>query len=164
MFCFYRHFPFSFIPEALANENPHFLRSWQRKAIPGNMKLSPDLCRAGTSTYIHAFFFPEGCSVMDVIKAFEEASGQKINYVLCDRRPGDVPSSYATCDLVDKELGWKAKKTLLDMCKIQIHKLISITSSELNLMNCFTSPFSGKDMWTWQSKNPQGYRKEAPKN
>ena len=64
---------------------------------------------------------------MDVIKAFEEASGQKINYVLCDRRPGDVPSSYATCDLVDKELGWKAKKTLLDMCKIQIHKLISIT-------------------------------------
>ena len=54
---------------------------------------------------------------MDVVKAFEKASGVEIPYVLCDRRPGDVPSSYATCDLVDKELGWKAKKSLLDMCK-----------------------------------------------
>lgn len=71
-----------------------------------------------------------GASVLDVVKAFEQASGKSVPYELTDRRAGDVASSYATCDLAEKELGWKAKKNLFDMCK---------------------------DMWTWQSTNPQGY-------
>ena len=52
-----------------------------------------------------------------VIKAFEEASGRKVAYELVGRRAGDVSSSYATCKLAEKELGWKANCTLLDMCK-----------------------------------------------
>lgn len=71
-----------------------------------------------------------GASVLEVIKAFEEASGKPVPYEIVDRRAGDVPSSYATCLLAEKELGWKAEHSLYDMCK---------------------------DMWTWQSKNPLGF-------
>lgn len=58
-----------------------------------------------------------GASVLEVVRAFEKASGRDIPYEMADRRPGDVPSSYATCDLAEKEFGWKAKLTLYDMCK-----------------------------------------------
>ena len=58
-----------------------------------------------------------GASVLDVINAFEKASGRKIPYEFAPRRPGDVPSSYATCDLAERELGWKSKLSLFDMCK-----------------------------------------------
>ena len=57
-----------------------------------------------------------GTSVLEVIKAFEKASGKSVPYKLCDRRAGDVPSSYATCELASKELGWRAKLTIHDMC------------------------------------------------
>ena len=55
--------------------------------------------------------------MLEVIKSFEEASGKPIPYELVDRRPGDVGSSFATCEKAEKELGWKAKLTLFDMCK-----------------------------------------------
>ena len=54
---------------------------------------------------------------MDVVKAFEQASGKEIKYEIVARRAGDVASSYATCDTVSKELGWNAKLNLQDMCK-----------------------------------------------
>lgn len=73
-----------------------------------------------------------GATVLEVAKAFEQASGKKIPYELVGRRAGDVSSSYATCKLAEKELGWKAQHSLVDMCR---------------------------DMWTWQSKNPQGFNK-----
>jgi len=73
----------------------------------------------------------QGSTVLEVVKAFEEASGKKIPYKLVGRRDGDVASCFASAKLAEKELGFKAQQTLLDMCK-----------SEYN----------------WQIKNPQGYR------
>jgi len=65
-----------------------------------------------------------------MIRAFEEASGAKVPYEIVDRRPGDVASCYASCTLAERELGFRAEKTVVDMCR---------------------------DTWTWQSKNPNGF-------
>ena len=56
-----------------------------------------------------------------------QASGKKIPYELCARRPGDVASSYATAERAEKELGWKAKLSLLDMCKCAKFEFFSLT-------------------------------------
>ena len=56
-------------------------------------------------------------SVLDVIKEFEAATGKKVAYDIVERRVGDVPSTYSTAALVEKELGWKANLTMKDMCK-----------------------------------------------
>ncbi|SHK32688.1 UDP-glucose 4-epimerase [Anaerobranca californiensis DSM 14826] len=71
-----------------------------------------------------------GYSVLDVVKNFEEATGQKIPYVITERRPGDIDKCYADPTKAYKELGWKAEKNLEDMCR---------------------------DAWNWQKNNPRGY-------
>ena len=71
-----------------------------------------------------------GASVLDIIKAFEKVTGMKIPLEYQGRRQGDVPASYANSQLAEKELGWKADKTLDQMIE---------------------------DVWRWQSENPQGY-------
>lgn len=71
-----------------------------------------------------------GYSVLDVIHAFEKANDLKINYVFKDRRLGDVPQCYADPGKAYKELGWKAVRSLEDMCK---------------------------DSWRWQKNNPNGF-------
>ena len=58
-----------------------------------------------------------GYSVLEMVNAFEKATGQKVPYELSDRRPGDVASAYASTDLAEKELGWKSKLGIEDMCK-----------------------------------------------
>ena len=58
-----------------------------------------------------------GVSVLEMVKAFEDASGVKIPMEMAERRPGDVAESYATCELAEKELGFKCKYTIFDMCK-----------------------------------------------
>lgn len=73
-----------------------------------------------------------GYSVLDVVKNFEKATGQKIPYVLIDRRAGDIATCYSDAAKAFKELGWKAEKNLEDMCR---------------------------DSWRWQSNNPNGYAK-----
>lgn len=55
-----------------------------------------------------------GVSVLEAIKSFEKVSGQKLNYILADRREGDVEAVYADTKFANKELGWKAEKTLDD--------------------------------------------------
>lgn len=55
-------------------------------------------------------------SVLEMVAAFEKASGRKIPYVIDDRRPGDVATCYASTEKANKMLGWKAEKTLQDMC------------------------------------------------
>lgn len=55
-------------------------------------------------------------SVLEMVAAFEKASGRKISYVIDDRRPGDVATCYASTEKANKMLGWKAEKTLQDMC------------------------------------------------
>lgn len=73
----------------------------------------------------------QGYSVLDVVDAFEKASGVKIPYKIVGRRPGDIASSYTDANLAKQKFGWTAKKTLHDMCA---------------------------SSWNWQSKNPNGYR------
>ena len=58
-----------------------------------------------------------GYSVLEMVNAFEKATGQKVPYELSDRRPGDVASAYASTDLAEKELGWKSRLGIEDMCK-----------------------------------------------
>ena len=71
-----------------------------------------------------------GSTVLEVIQAFEEASGVEIPYRLTDRRAGDIAASYADPAKATNMLGWKAEKNLYDMCV---------------------------DAWRWQQQNPQGY-------
>ena len=71
-----------------------------------------------------------GYSVLEIIKAFEQITGKKINYRFAPRRVGDVAENYANPSLALKELGWQTEKTLHDMIA---------------------------DTWRWQSQNPQGY-------
>lgn len=58
-----------------------------------------------------------GYSVLEVVKAYEQASGRKIPYEMVARRPGDLPECYANAEKAKELLGWTAEKTLLDMCK-----------------------------------------------
>ena len=71
-----------------------------------------------------------GTSVLELVHAFEQASGRSVPFEIVDRRPGDVASSYADPSLAERELGWCATRTLADMCA---------------------------DTWRWQQANPQGY-------
>ena len=71
-----------------------------------------------------------GYSVLDVVKAFEKASGCAIPYELQPRRSGDIALSYAEVSKAKRELGWAARYTLEDMCR---------------------------DAWNWQKKNPNGF-------
>lgn len=58
-----------------------------------------------------------GYSVLDIVNAFNKVCGNKVKYKFVDRRPGDIDVCYACADKAYKELGWKAKRTLDDMCK-----------------------------------------------
>lgn len=58
-----------------------------------------------------------GYSVLDMVKTFEKSTGQKVNYVMGKRRPGDIAACYADPKKAKEELGWEATKTLEDMCK-----------------------------------------------
>jgi UDP-glucose 4-epimerase len=71
-----------------------------------------------------------GYSVLDMVKAFNEANGLDLPYKIVDRRPGDIATCYADPTKSAEILGWKAEKSLTDMCR---------------------------DSWNWQSKNPQGF-------
>ena len=56
-----------------------------------------------------------GNTVLEVIQAFELSTGMKLNYSICDRREGDIEKVYADTSRSNQILGWKAKKTLLEM-------------------------------------------------
>ncbi len=58
-----------------------------------------------------------GYSVLDIVKAYEQASGKKIPYVIDPRRPGDIATCYANAEKAKKLLGWTAERGLLEMCK-----------------------------------------------
>ena len=59
----------------------------------------------------------KGYSVLDIVKNFEKATGQKIKYEIAPRRPGDIAECYADPSKAEKYLGWKAEKDLEQMCK-----------------------------------------------
>ena len=73
----------------------------------------------------------QGYSVMDVIRAYEQAVGRPIPYQVVARRVGDIASCYADARLAEQQLGWRASRSIAQMCA---------------------------DGWCWQSQNPQGYK------
>lgn len=75
-----------------------------------------------------------GSSVLEVIRAFEAASGKRIPYDVKPRRPGDLPAYYAATDYASELMGWKATRSLETMCA---------------------------DHWRWQSTNPDGYTRSS---
>lgn len=73
----------------------------------------------------------QGYSVLEVVRAFEHASGRPVPYVVVPRRPGDVASCYAQTDKAQAVLNWRAQFDIHRMCA---------------------------DAWRWQSRNPDGYQ------
>jgi UDP-glucose 4-epimerase len=71
-----------------------------------------------------------GSSVLEMVAAFCEASGKPVPYQVCPRRAGDIAECWASTAKAEKDLGWKAKRTVIEMAA---------------------------DTWNWQTKNPQGY-------
>lgn len=67
--------------------------------------------------YIYNLGTGKGYSVLEMVKAFEKATGQKVPYKIVPRRPGDIAMCYADPKKAKEELGWIANKTLEDMCK-----------------------------------------------
>ena len=72
----------------------------------------------------------KGYSVLQMVAAFAKASGKEIAYKLVERRPGDIAECYSDPLKAERELGFRAKKTVNDMCS---------------------------DSWRWQYNNPNGY-------
>ncbi|KAL5815382.1 hypothetical protein ACOSQ4_026023 [Xanthoceras sorbifolium] len=73
----------------------------------------------------------QGTSVLEMVAAFEKASGKKIPIKYCPRRPGDATAVHASTEKAQKELGWKAKYGVAEMCR---------------------------DQWKWANNNPWGYK------
>ena len=75
----------------------------------------------------------QGYSVLETVKAFEQASGRPVPYQIVPRRPGDIASCYASPVKAEQLLGWRAEKGMRQMCE---------------------------DHWRWQSGNPEGFGEE----
>jgi UDP-glucose 4-epimerase len=73
----------------------------------------------------------QGYSVLDMVRAFEAASGKPVPYRIAPRRPGDIATCYSEPSKAERELGWKAKRGLPEMMR---------------------------DAWRWQQMNPNGYQ------
>ena len=67
--------------------------------------------------YIYNLGTGNGYSVLDMVKAFEKATGKEVKYKIAPRRPGDIATCYADPKKAKEELGWSATKNLEDMCK-----------------------------------------------
>ena len=83
----------------------------------GHVKALEKLEKSGPGLYIYNFGSEKGYSVLDLVKTFEKVNNIKINYKIVERRPGDLDEYYADSSKAEKELGWKAEKTLEDMCR-----------------------------------------------
>ena len=70
-----------------------------------------------SNTEVYNLGSGKGSSVLEVIEAFKKATGEKLQYKIARRRKGDITAAYADTKLAEKNLGWKAKKTLEDALK-----------------------------------------------
>lgn len=95
----------------------------------GHLKALEKVVRA-TGVEAYNLGTGNGYSVLEMVKAFEKASGIEIPYQIVDNRPGDVAVCYADSTKAKRELGWTAEKGIEEMCR---------------------------DSWRWQSTNPNGY-------
>ena len=95
----------------------------------GHVKALEKLC-AEKGVLIYNLGTGHGVSVLQLVQAFEKANGLTIPYDICPRRAGDIAEFYADASKAQREMGWKASRTIEDMCR---------------------------DAWNWQKQNPQGY-------
>ena len=96
----------------------------------GHLAALAELFRSGKSFTLN-LGTGKGYSVLEMVRAFEQASGRKVPYQIVDRRPGDIAVCYADPTSAWHVLDWRAKKGLADMCA---------------------------DHWRWQSMNPNGFQ------
>ncbi len=75
-----------------------------------------DKLAAGAGVYTYNLGTGRGNSVLEMVRAFEEASGKAVPYKIVGRRPGDIASCYADASLAERELGWKAERNIAQMC------------------------------------------------
>ena len=83
----------------------------------GHVKAIEKLDKEGKGLYIYNLGTGTGYSVLDMVKAFEKATGRKVPYKIAPRREGDIATCYANPKKAKEELGWEAHKTLEDMCR-----------------------------------------------
>ena len=83
----------------------------------GHVKALEKLDKENAGLYIYNLGTGKGYSVLDMVKAFESATGKKVPYKIAPRREGDIAMCYADPKKAKEELGWTAEKTLEDMCK-----------------------------------------------
>ena len=96
----------------------------------GHVKAVDQLKSSNGGVRIYNLGTGKGYSVLDIVKAFEKATGVKINYKIAPRRDGDIATCYSDPSKAKKELGWEAKRDLEEMCE---------------------------DSWRWQKNNPNGF-------
>jgi len=80
--------------------------------------------------YVYNLGTGQGTSVLDLVRAFEKASGRGVPYTVAPRRAGDIAACYASPDKALADIGWRAERGVDDMCR---------------------------DTWRWQSQNPDGF-------
>ena len=83
----------------------------------GHVKALEKLEKEQKGLFIYNLGTGKGYSVLDMVKAFEKATGKKVPYKIAPRREGDIATCYADPKKAKEELGWSAEKTLEDMCK-----------------------------------------------
>lgn len=83
----------------------------------GHIKALEKINKEKNGLFIYNLGTGKGYSVLEMIKTFEKVTGQKINYEITERRPGDVAECYADSTKAQKELNFTCEKTLEDMCK-----------------------------------------------
>ncbi len=83
----------------------------------GHIKALEKLEKENTGIYIYNLGTGTGYSVLDMVKAFEDTTGMTVKYRIAPRREGDIATCYSNPEKAQKELGWKATKTLKDMCQ-----------------------------------------------
>ncbi len=83
----------------------------------GHVNALKKLLKEESGLFIYNLGTGKGYSVLDMIEAFERATGKNVPYKIAPRREGDIDVCYADSTKAEKELGWKAEKTLEDMCR-----------------------------------------------
>lgn len=89
-----------------------------------------DKMKSFTGVEVYNLGTGKAYTVLEIVKAFEQATGLKIPYTFVERRPGDIAISYADPAKAERELNWQAQRGIEEMCR---------------------------DAWRWQSNNPKGY-------
>lgn len=96
----------------------------------GHVKALDNILEGNKGVQVFNLGTGHGYSVLDIVKAFEKASGKKVPYKIVARRPGDIATCYSDPSKAKEVLGWAAKRDLAEMCE---------------------------DSWRWQSQNPNGF-------